>query len=174
MKWRYERDAIYEEIMSKGWSEIKQSFVQSYDSISLDASILIMPLMLFNSPTDPKFLKTLDAILANVSDGGLVSNSLVFRYNVEEVNDGVFGEEGSFTMCTFWAVEALARAGRYRREYLEKARLMFEQTMLYANHLGLYSEEIGNHGEALGNFPQAFAHLSLISAAFNLDKALDL
>ncbi len=110
-------------------------------------------------------------VLLNVD--GLVSNNLVFRYNVEHTQDGLVGEEGTFSICTFWAVEAAARLGMYRKEYLEKGRLMFEQMLGYANHLGLYSEEIGKRGEHLGNFPQAFTHLALISAAINLDRALN-
>jgi GH15 family glucan-1,4-alpha-glucosidase len=174
IKWRQERDKIYEDIMANGWDSEKKTFVQSYGSQSLDASLLVMPLVGFTSATDPQFLSTMNSILKSVTEGGLLSNNLVFRYNVDETDDGVRGEEGTFTMCTFWAVEALARSGAYgNKENLEKARLMFEQTILYANHLGLYSEEIGTHGEALGNFPQAFTHLSLISAAFVLDRGLD-
>ena len=94
------------------------------------------------------------------------ADSLVYRYNVEASPDGLEGEEGTFSICTFWYVEALARAGR-----VEEARLAFEKMLTYANHLGLYSEEIGLTGEALGNFPQAFTHLALISAAFYLDQS---
>ena len=112
-------------------------------------------------------LSTLDAIDRSPRDGGLVSNSLVYRYDVEKTNDGLMGEEGTFSLCTFWLVEALTRAGK-----VEEARLVFEQMLSYANHLGLYAEEVGPSGEALGNFPQAFTHLTLISAAFNLDRAL--
>ena len=83
------------------------------------------------------------------------------------------GEEGTFSICTFWACEAAARLGMFKKEYLEKGRLMFEQMLGYANHLGLYSEEIGKRGEHLGNFPQAFTHLALISAAINLDRGLN-
>jgi GH15 family glucan-1,4-alpha-glucosidase len=104
--------------------------------------------------------------------GGLLSNSLVYRYNISETPDGLAGDEGSFNMCTFWLVEALTRAGRNDRVRLETARLIFERMLGYANHLGLYAEETGHSGEALGNFPQAFTHLALISAAFNLDRAL--
>jgi len=136
------------------------------------AANLTMPLVFFVSPTDPRNLKTLDAILKPPKKGGLVSNSLVYRYNLEEVTDGLEGEEGTFNICTFWLVEALTRAGRADRRRLEKARLIFEQMLGYANHLGLYAEETGHSGEALGNFPQAFTHLALISAAFNLDRAL--
>jgi len=117
-------------------------------------------------------LKTLDATNKSPERGGLVSNSLVYRYNVEHTADGLAGEEGTFNICTFWLVEALTRAGRDNRARLNEARLMFEQMLGYANHLGLYGEETGSHGEALGNFPQAFTHLALISSAFNLDRTL--
>jgi GH15 family glucan-1,4-alpha-glucosidase len=119
-------------------------------------------------------LSTLDATLLPPERGGLVSNSLVYRYNVESTADGVAGDEGTFNICTFWLVEALTRAGRTDRRRLERARLMFEQMLGYANHLGLYAEETGPRGEALGNFPQAFTHLALISAAYNLDRTLGL
>ncbi len=171
-RWLKVRDQIYEEIMAKGWSPKRQAFVQHYGSESLDAANLIMPLVFFLSPSDPRMLKTLDATNVPPEKGGLVSNSLVYRYNVEETADGLKGEEGTFNICTFWLVEALTRAGRSDRARLEEARLMFEQMLGYANHLTLYAEETGPSGEALGNFPQAFTHLALISAAFNLDKAL--
>jgi GH15 family glucan-1,4-alpha-glucosidase len=141
--------------------------VQSYGDNTLDASSLIMPLVFFLSPSDPRMLNTLDAINRPPKDGGLVSNSLVYRYDVQKSADGLAGDEGTFSLCTFWLVEALTRAGR-----LEESRLIFEHMLGYANHLGLYAEEIGHHGEALGNFPQAFTHLTLISAAYNLDRAL--
>jgi GH15 family glucan-1,4-alpha-glucosidase len=117
-------------------------------------------------------LKTLDAINRSPENGGLVSNSLVHRYNLKDTADGVGGEEGTFNICTFWLVEALTRAGKVDPARLDEARLMFEQMLGYANHLGLYAEQTGHRGEALGNFPQGFTHLALISAAFNLDKAL--
>ena len=160
--WLGERDRIYNQIMKKGWSEDRQAFVQHYGSDVLDASILLMPLVLFIAPTDPRWLSTLDAI-----GDELVSDSLVYRYNPEASPDGLLGREGTFSICSFWYVEALTRAGR-----LEEARLAFEKMLTYANHLGLYSEEIGPSGEQLGNFPQAFTHLALISAGFNLDRAL--
>ncbi len=171
-RWQKQRDKLYEEIMSKGWNRKRQSFVQSYGSNSLDAANLIMPLVFFVSPTDPRMLKTLEAIYRSPKEGGLVSNSLVYRYNVQETDDGLVGEEGTFNMCTFWLVETMTRAGRVHRDMLESARLIFERMLGYANHLGLYAEETGSSGEALGNFPQAFTHLALISAAFNLDRAL--
>ena len=171
-RWQKVRDTIYEEIMSRGWNIERQAFVQRYGSESLDAANLMMPLVFFLSPTDPRMLKTLDATNQSPERGGLVSNSLVYRYNVAETKDGLKGEEGTFNICTFWLVEAMTRAGRIDRARLEEARLMFEQMLGYANHLGLYAEETGHSGEALGNFPQAFTHLALISAAFNLDRAL--
>ncbi|MGD8697830.1 MAG: glycoside hydrolase family 15 protein [Gemmatimonadales bacterium] len=166
------RDQIYEEIFEKGWNAERKAFVQHYNSDSLDAANLIMPLVFFISPNDPRMLSTIDATLRPPSEGGLLENNLVYRYNVYETDDGLEGEEGSFNMCTFWLVEALARAGRQNPGRLQRARLMFEEMLGYANHLGLYAEETGPTGEALGNFPQAFTHLSLISAAFNLDRAL--
>ena len=170
--WLKVRDQIYEEIMSKGWDQARKAFVQHYESDSLDAANLMMPLVFFLSPTDPRMLSTLDATLQPPTKGGLVSNNLVYRYNIEKTKDGLPGEEGTFNICTFWLVEALTRAGRFDRKRLEDARLMFERMLGFANHVGLYAEETGHSGEALGNFPQAFTHLALISAAFNLDRAL--
>ncbi len=166
-RWLKVRDTIYEEIMEKGWSETRNAFVQRYGSDALDAANLMMPLVFFVSPTDPRMLRTLEAINQSPEKGGLVANALVHRYNVNETEDGLQGEEGTFNICTFWLVEALTRAGR-----VDEARLTFEQMLGYANHVGLYAEETGHHGEGLGNFPQAFTHLALISAAFNLDRVL--
>ena len=171
-RWLKTRDAIYEEILTRGWSQEKHAFVQHYDSDSLDASTLIMPLVFFMAPTDPKMLSTIDAINRSARNGGLVSSGLVYRYDTRRGFDGLPGEEGTFNICSFWLVEALTRAGQRDRRRLEQARLLFEKMLTYANHLGLYSEETGPSGEALGNFPQAFTHLSLISAAFNLDRVL--
>jgi len=171
-KWHKVRDQIYEEIMDRGWNPELQAFVQSYGSNTLDASNLIMPLVFLLSPTDPRMLSTLDAINRSPENGGLVSNSLVYRYNVAKTEDGLSGEEGTFNICSFWLVEAMTRAGKFDRGRLDQARLMFEKMLSYSNHLGLYAEETGHSGESLGNFPQSFTHLSLISAAFNLDRAL--
>jgi GH15 family glucan-1,4-alpha-glucosidase len=172
-KWLMVRDRIYEEIMARGWNPTREAFIQHYGSESLDASNLIMPLVFFLAPSDPRMLKTIDAINKPPEHGGLVSNSLVYRYNLKETGDGLEGAEGTFNICTFWLVEALTRAGRLDKARLEEALLIFERMLGYANHLGLYSEETGPSGEALGNFPQAFTHLSLISAAYNLDRTLD-
>jgi GH15 family glucan-1,4-alpha-glucosidase len=160
--WQTARDRIYHQIVAKGWHEQRQAFVQHYDTGVLDASLLMMPLVHFVAPTDPRWLSTLDAM-----SNELVSDSLVYRYNIEASPDGLEGEEGTFSICTFWYVEALALAGR-----LDEARLAFEKMLTYANHLGLYAEQIGLTGEALGNFPQAFTHLALISAGHYLDRTL--
>jgi GH15 family glucan-1,4-alpha-glucosidase len=162
VRWGRSRDEIYRRIMRHGWSAERHAFVQHEDSHVLDASLLMMPLAKFISPTDPKWLATLDAMGED-----LVSDSLVYRYDPQASPDGLRGEEGTFSICSFWYVEALTRAGR-----LDEARLAFEKMLTYANHLGLYAEEIGHAGEQRGNFPQAFTHLALISAAFNLDRTL--
>jgi GH15 family glucan-1,4-alpha-glucosidase len=150
--------------MERGWNPRTRAFTQDYSSEVLDSSLLMMPLQGFVAPRDPMWISTLEAM-----DRELVSDSLVYRYNPAASPDGLAGDEGTFSLCTFWYVEALARAGR-----LDEARLTFEKMHTYANHLGLYSEEIGRTGEQLGNFPQAFSHLALISAAINLDYQLDL
>ena len=161
--WLRERDAIYQEILSRGWSPERKAFIQAFDSDRLDAANLLMPLVFFMSPTDPRMLSTIDATIRE-----LTSDSLVYRYKLDEATpSGLSGQEGTFSICTFWLVEALTRAGR-----LDDARFLFERMLGYANHLGLYGEEISPTGETLGNFPQAFTHLGLISAAFNLDRAL--
>ncbi len=162
VRWIGERDRVYHQIMERGYSKERRAFVQHYDSDVLDASLLLMPLVLFIAGKDPHWLSTLDAI-----GDELVSDSLVYRYDIQASPDGVRGHEGTFSMCSFWYVEALTRADR-----LDDARLAFEKMLTYANHVGLYSEEIGPTGELLGNFPQAFTHIALISAAFNLDRAL--
>jgi GH15 family glucan-1,4-alpha-glucosidase len=163
VRWHRARDGIYDQVMSKGWSEGRQAFVQRYGSDVLDSSLLRMATVGFLTPQDPMWTTTLDAM-----EQELVSDSLVYRYNPEASPDGLRGSEGTFSLCTFMYVDALARAGR-----LDRARLVFEKMMGYANHLGLYSEEIDPTGRQLGNFPQAFTHLALIDAAITLDAALD-
>ncbi len=162
-RWATVRDMIYRQVMDRGWNDRRAAFVQHYRTDVLDAALLYMPLVGFISPRDPLWESTLRAM-----DDELVSDSLVYRYDPAASPDGLRGSEGTFTICTFWYVDALARAGR-----LDDARLTFEKMLTYANHLGLYSEEIGPTGEQLGNFPQAFSHLALISAAVNLDYQLD-
>ena len=143
--------------MDRGWTPTLKTFVQYEGSDVVDAAVLLMPLVKFVSPTDPKWLSTLDAFTAS-----LVSDSLVYRYNPRASPDGVRGAEGTFSVSSSWDVEALARAGR-----LDEARLAFEEMLTHANHVGLYAEQIGRAGQQEGNFPQA-----LISAAFNLGRGL--
>ena len=160
---RSTRDRIYESIMKNGWNSRRKAFVQYYGAEALDASNLLMPLVRFVSPSDPRMVATLDRTMEE-----LVSDSLVYRYEIGKgAGDGLTGSEGTFSVCTFWLVESLARAGR-----IDEARLIFEKMLTYANPLGLYSEQIGPSGQALGNFPQAFTHLGLISAAFSLNRVL--
>ncbi|MFF6813075.1 glycoside hydrolase family 15 protein [Streptomyces sp. NPDC012403] len=161
-RWQASRDTIYRRIMDRGWSASRRAFVQHEDGEVLDAAVLMMPMAKFIAPTDPKWLSTLDSLTED-----LVSDSLVYRYDPLVSPDGLHGAEGTFSICSFWYVEALTRAGR-----LDEASLAFEKMLTYGNHLGLYAEEISHTGEQQGNFPQAFTHLALISAAFNLDRAL--
>jgi len=172
-RWLRTRDQIYHTIMKRGWNEKRGAFVQQYDSDALDASTLLMPLVFFTAPADPKILQTIDAINRSPKEGGLVSDGLVFRYDLARTPDGLKGTEGTFNLCTFWLVEALTRASGENPQRLYDARLLFEQMLGYANHLGLYAEQIDSRGAALGNFPQALTHLALISAAYNLDRYLD-
>jgi len=161
--WLGTRDAIRQDIFANFWDDELQSFVQSKGSKDLDASVLLMPLMRFISPVDPMWRSTMKAIEAR-----LVEDTLVRRYEAERTHvDGISGGEGSFTACSFWYIECLARGGE-----LEKAQLLFEKLLGYASPLGLYSEQIGPSGQLLGNFPQAFTHLALISAATYLDRVL--
>ncbi|WP_353807162.1 glycoside hydrolase family 15 protein [Agromyces sp. SYSU T00194] len=162
-RWTDERDRIYEEVMASGWNPERAAFVQHVDTEVLDASLLLMPLMGFVAPRDPMWHSTMAAM-----EEELVSDSLVYRYNPSASPDGLRGSEGTFTLCSFWYVDALARSGR-----TGDARYIFEKMLTYANHLGLFAEEIGLTGEQLGNFPQAFSHLALINAAVNLDYQLD-
>ncbi|MFE0462391.1 glycoside hydrolase family 15 protein [Kitasatospora sp. NPDC058965] len=162
-RWTSERDDILRQILQRGWSDKRQAFAQSYGTDVLDASLLLMPKVGFLSPTDPDWLSTLDAM-----DQELVQDSLVYRYDPAASPDGLSGTEGTFNLCTFLYVEALARAGR-----VDQARYAFDKMLTYANHVGLFGEEIGPSGEQLGNFPQAFTHLALIDAAVALDQELD-
>jgi GH15 family glucan-1,4-alpha-glucosidase len=148
-------------VQRKGWSQERRAYVGYLGGTTLDASVLVMPLVKFAGPSDPRFLATLDRVGEE-----LASDSLVRRYEPDG-SDGLAGSEGTFNLCSFWYVEALTRAGR-----IAEGRYVFEKMLTHANHVGLFAEEIGLSGEALGNFPQAFTHLALISAATNLDRAL--
>lgn len=161
--WTAARDAVFEQVMERGWNPRRGAFVQHYDSEVLDAALLLMPVVGFLSPKDRRWLSTLDAMEAE-----LVSDSLVHRYDPLASPDGLRGEEGTFSLCSFLYALALARAGR-----LETARYAFDKMLTYANHVGLFAEEIGPTGEQLGNFPQAFTHVALIMAALALDEELD-
>ena len=162
-KWITERDRLYNQIMDRGWNASAGAFTQHYETDVLDSSLLLMPLEGFIAPQDPMWQSTLRAM-----DKQLVSDSLVYRYNPAASPDGLHGDEGTFSLCTFLYVDALARSGR-----LDEAVLTFEKMQTYGNHLGLFSEEIGPTGDQLGNFPQAFTHLSLINSALTLNRELD-
>lgn len=162
-RWAEVRDAIYHRIMERSWDSEVGAFMQEEGGDAVDAGVLLMPMVKFVAPNDPRFVSTLRVI-----EERLVSDSLVFRYDLGHTTDGLDGAEGTFSLCSFWYVEALTRLGR-----LDDARLALEKMFTYANHLGLYGEQVGLTGIQLGNFPQAFTHLSLISAALNLDRALD-
>jgi GH15 family glucan-1,4-alpha-glucosidase len=162
-RWMAARDAIYTQVMEKGWNEERRAFVQQYGETVLDASLLKMAQVGFIAPTDPMWLDTLTAM-----EEELVSDSLVYRYDPSASPDGLRGSEGTFSLCTFLYVDALARSGQ-----LVQARLTFEKMLTYANRLGLFSEEIAPTGEQIGNFPQAFTHLALIDAALTLNERLD-
>ncbi len=162
-RWIRVRDTIYRDIFRNFWNEPRKAFIRAKGSPSLDAANLLMPLVKFLGPTDPRWVSTLRAI-----EEDLVEDSHVYRYRTSHGSpDGLPGKEGTFTMCSFWYVECLSRAGE-----VQKARLFFEKMLGYANHLGLFSEQLGPSGEHLGNYPQAFTHLGLISAAHNLDRNL--
>jgi GH15 family glucan-1,4-alpha-glucosidase len=171
-RWRGIRDQIYREVMAKGWTAELGACGQHYGSDTLAAANPMMVLTMFCAPHEPRMNGTVDAIQRPLDQGGLLRNTMVYRYNVGKTVDGLRGEEGTFNICTFWLVEALTRAGRFDPARLEEARLMFERMLGFANHLGLYAEETAADGSHLGNFPQAFTHLALISAAVNLDRAL--
>ena len=161
--WLKIRDEIHKEINTEFWSTKRNAYTQHKNSDTIDAANLLMPLVKFISPTDPRWLSTMKA-----SEEDLLEDSMVYRYKIgDAASDGLAGEEGTFSMCSFWYVECLSRSGD-----LDKARFYFEKMLSYANHVGLYAEELGSHGEHLGNFPQAFTHLGLISAASNLDRNL--
>ncbi|KQT52328.1 glycosyl hydrolase family 15 [Aureimonas sp. Leaf460] len=163
-RWRAERDKIQKTLLEEFWNPEIGAFTQYKGGRGLDAVVLLMPLVKFINPRDPMWISTLAAVKRE-----LVHDCLVHRYvNLDENSDGLEGEEGSFTICSFWYVEALARTGK-----VGEARFLFEKLHSYANHLGLYSEELSSAGDHLGNFPQGLTHLSLISAAIWLDRSLN-
>ena len=163
-EWAAERDRIREAILSRGWSEAKQAYAQSFDADELDAAALLMVIYGFLPATDPRMRSTIEAVARELTEDGMV-----LRYrNVEGLNaDGLSGEEGTFAVCTFWLVSALARAGE-----IDRAEALFDQLIGYANDLGLLGEEVDTStGEQLGNFPQAYSHIGFITAAWEIDQA---
>jgi GH15 family glucan-1,4-alpha-glucosidase len=163
-EWERQRDRIRDAVLTRGWSETRQAFAQSFDSDELDAAALLMPLVGFLPATDARMLSTIEVIARDLTDDGLV-----LRYrNREGLNaDGLTGEEGTFVICSFWLVSCLARAGQ-----VDRAAALFARLSGFANDLGLLAEEIdGRTGEHLGNFPQAFSHIGLITAAWEIDQA---
>jgi GH15 family glucan-1,4-alpha-glucosidase len=162
-EWTRARDAIYDQIMARGWNPKRGAFVQQYDDTVLDSSLLRMAMVGLIAPQDPLWTSTLEAM-----NEELVTDSLVYRYDPAASPDGLEGDEGTFSLCSFMYVDALAQAGR-----VDDARLAFEKMLTYANHVGLFSEEIALTGEQIGNFPQAFTHLALIDAGLRLNDALD-
>ncbi len=161
-RWIRTRDAIYEQVFTRCWNPERKAFTQYPGTDVVDAITLLMPLVGMISPQDPMWLSTLDVIGEE-----LVTDSLVYRYNPAASPDGLPGEEGTFSLCSFFYVCALTDAGR-----LDEAQYAFEKMLTYGNHLGLFAEEIDPAGLQLGNFPQAFTHLALIRAAISLDTAL--
>ena len=163
-EWIAARDEIRSAVLDRGWSEARQAYAQSFDSDELDAAALLIPILGFLAPDDPRRLSTIEAIAA-----GLTEDGLVLRYRNEEgMNaDGLTGEEGTFVICSFWLVTCLAMAGQVGR-----AEELFDQLVSHANDLGLIAEEIDTaNNELLGNFPQAFSHIGLIVAATAIDQA---
>jgi len=161
LKWLAVRDEIYLNIYNDFWNEEKQAYVQYLGGNTMDASVLLMPMVRFMTPTDARWIKTLEAV-----ERELKVDVLIYRYRNNELNiDGLGGEEeGTFTMCSFWYAECLAKAGE-----TDKANEVFAKILGYANPLRLFSEQLSKRGEQLGNFPQAFTHLGLISAALALE-----
>ena len=163
-RWTAARDQIREAVLTRGWSDVRQAYAQSFDSDELDAAQLLMPILGFLPATDERMRSTIDAIADE-----LTQDRLVLRYlNDEGLNaDGLTGEEGTFVICSFWLVSCLAQAGE-----LERAEALFDQLAGYANDLGLLAEEIDvANDEQLGNFPQAFSHIGLVTAAWEIDQA---
>ncbi len=162
-RWHQVRDEIHDSVLERGWNSEMEAFTQTFEGDTIDASILLMPLVKFISPTDPQWLSTLAAVGEHLTHGALVD-----RYDNNAHDDGLEGDDGSFSICSFWYVEALARAGE-----IDRARLLFDKMLSYAGPLGLFSEVISPSGLQLGNYPQAFTHLSLISAAVHLNELLE-
>jgi GH15 family glucan-1,4-alpha-glucosidase len=160
-RWRAAADALHADICANGVDE-RGVFTQHYETEALDASALLMPLLRFLPPEDPRIRATVLAIADELTVDGLV-----LRYRTDETDDGLAGEEGTFTICSFWLVSALSEIGEHQR-----ARELCEKLLGYASSLHLYAEEIDpRSGRHLGNFPQAFTHLALINAVMHVIRA---
>ncbi len=159
-KWKALRDTIHAEICARAFSPRRNSFVQAYGSDQLDAALLLMPLVGFLPPADPRVVGTIEAIERELMRGGLV-----MRYNTAKVDDGLPPGEGVFLACSFWMVSSLKAIGR-----VGDARALFQRLLALRNDLGLLSEQYDPERKRLvGNFPQAFSHIALVNAAFDLD-----
>ncbi|GKZ82892.1 hypothetical protein AnigIFM56816_007718 [Aspergillus niger] len=182
-RWMHERDALYDEIMTKGYNAEKGFFCMSYENQdAMDAAVLIAPLVFFVAPNDPRLLSTIQKITEVPAKGGLSVANMVSRYDTGKVDDGVGGNEGAFLMVTFWLVEAMMRAARSKaylphdpffQQLRKTATSQFDSILSFANHLGMFSEEVATSGEQIGNMPQAFSHLACVSAAMNLGGGSD-
>ncbi|EAW13723.1 glycoside hydrolase family 15 protein [Aspergillus clavatus NRRL 1] len=179
-EWMHARDELYDEIMSRGYNPVGRYFCMSYENQeTLDAAVLIAPLVFFVAPNDPRFLHTLQRIMLPPAKGGLSVANMVSRYDHRKVDDGVGGVEGAFVMVTFWLVEAMMRASKampyhtndpFYGQLRKMAVTHFDNMLSFANHLGMFSEEVSISGEQIGNTPQAFSHLAYVSAAMNLGE----
>lgn len=162
--WARERERVRDAVLTRGWSNARQAYAQSFDSDELDAAALLMPLVGFLPADDPRMRSTIEAIARELTEDGLV---LRYRNQPGLNADGLSGEEGTFVICSFWLASCLARAGE-----VDRAQALFDRLDGYANDLGLLAEEIDTQrGELLGNFPQAFSHVGLINAAWDIDQA---
>jgi GH15 family glucan-1,4-alpha-glucosidase len=160
-RWRAAAEEIHADICARGVDE-RGVFVQHYETDALDASLLLMPLVRFLPSDDPRIRATVLAIADELTEDGLV-----LRYRVEQTDDGFASEEGTFTICSFWLVSALAEIGEFVR-----ARALCEKLLSHASPLDLYAEQIDpGTGRHLGNFPQAFTHLALINAVVHIIRA---
>jgi GH15 family glucan-1,4-alpha-glucosidase len=160
-KWQTLADQIHSDICQHAVDK-RGVFVQRYGSGALDASLLLLPLLRFLPPEDPRIRATVLAIADELTHEGLV-----LRYRVEETDDGLSGAEGTFTICSFWLVSALIEIGE-----VERGRRLCERLLSYASPLELYAEELDPHtGRHLGNFPQAFTHLALVNAVMHVIRA---
>jgi alpha,alpha-trehalase len=160
-RWGEAAGEIHADICERGLDE-RGVFVQHYETSALDASLLLMPLVRFLPASDPRIVSTVVAIADE-----LTAEGFVHRYRVEETDDGFAGEEGTFTICSFWLVSALCEIGE-----LQRATRLCEKLLSYASPLQLYAEELDpGTGRHLGNFPQAFTHLALINAVMHVIRA---